>query len=43
MAEALTPPPPGWDWGQLADEIFEGPPDWAAVHEHGRRGPTYVG
>ena len=34
MAEALTPPPPGWDWGQLADEIFEGPPDWAAVHEH---------
>ena len=33
MAEALTPPPPGWEWGQLADEIFEGPPDWAAVRD----------
>lgn len=33
MAEALTPPPAGWEWGRLTDGIFESPPDWASVRD----------
>ena len=31
MAEVLTPPPPGWAWARLADEIFDSPPDWSSL------------
>jgi hypothetical protein len=31
LAELLTPPPTGWDWGALADGIFAEPPDWAGL------------
>jgi hypothetical protein len=33
MADALTPPPRGGPWGRLAEEIFEGPPDWDSLHD----------
>ena len=31
MAEVLTPPPPGWAWARLAEEIFDSPPDWSSL------------
>lgn len=33
IAEALTPPPPGWPWGRLADELFDAPPDWGTLRD----------